>query len=190
MEQLLTTKKSFLSTIKFDDEKLVDLCVNDISDKLNEYPEIIIMGRICRQGRHVGFFSNTSEGYTYSGQIAKSKPLTDNLLELLNKVNTIFNSHFNGILVNKYVNGYDYIGAHSDDETYLDEVGVVSLSYGANRIFRITHKKSKKIYDFNTESYYLYHMGGDFQKQFKHEIPKQPSIKDMRISFTFRHHIK
>jgi len=31
-------------------------------------------------------------------------------------------------------------------------------------------------------------MGGDFQKEFLHEIPVQKKIKEPRFSFTFRKH--
>ena len=34
----------------------------------------------------------------------------------------------------------------------------------------------------------LIHMGGDFQKEFTHEIPIESKIKEERYSFTFRKH--
>ena len=34
----------------------------------------------------------------------------------------------------------------------------------------------------------ILHMGGDFQKEFTHEIPVQKRITGSRISFTFRYH--
>ena len=108
---------------------------------------------------------------------------------LLEKVNQRFQADFNGILVNKYLGGEDYIGRHSDDETGLDPVGVVSLSYGAVRKFRIREKKSGKlVLDIPTLPYHLIHMGGDFQKEFTHEIPVEKKVKDVRYSFTFRKH--
>ena len=33
-------------------------------------------------------------------------------------------------------------------------------------------------------------MAGDFQKEFTHEIPAEKKIKEGRISFTFRKHLK
>jgi len=42
------------------------------------------------------------------------------LHELLSYVNTKFNYNYNGILINKYSGGDDYIGRHSDDERGLD----------------------------------------------------------------------
>ncbi len=111
-----------------------------------------------------------------------SKPLSKCLADLLETTNEIFNTEFNGILVNKYMDGNDYIGAHSDDESGLDSVGVVSISYGAERIFRIRDKINKNIlFEDNTTHCGILHMGGNFQSLYTHEIP--------RISFTFRKHI-
>ena len=57
----------------------------------------------------------------------------------------------------------DYIGAHSDDESKLSPVGVVSISYGGVRKFRIRNKQTKKIIkDIPTETNMIIHMGGTF----------------------------
>ena len=117
--------------------------------------------------------------------------MTDQLTTLLNVVNKIYNSDFNGILVNRYKNGSDYISPHSDDETGLDNNGVIAISYGAKRIFRIRDKNTKAIIkDIPLESYSIVQMGGDFQKEFTHEVPVQKKVSDERISFTFRKHNK
>ena len=85
------------------------------------------------------------------------------------------------------MDGNDYIGAHSDDELGLDKVGVVSISYGAERIFRIRDKKTKQIICDESTTHCS---GGDFQKHYTHEIPVQKKVKNSRISFTFRKHTK
>ena len=182
---------AFLDKGIFSDEKLLDRCVLDVENQLEERPEIVVYGKVCRQQRNVGFFSNFSEGYAYSRRIMRSKQLTESLEMLLDKVNLLLGSRFNGILVNKYGDGDDCIGAHSDDESGLDNIGIVSISYGAERIFRIRDKKEKTIlHDIQTTHCCILHMGGDFQKLYTHEIPKQKRIKQSRISFTFRKHTK
>ena len=109
--------------------------------------------------------------------------------ELLLVINMVIGAEFNGILVNKYIDGNDYISAHSDDETGLDSVGVISISYGSERKFRIRNKETKEIMcDESTTHCSILHMGGDFQKLYTHEIPIQKKIKEPRISFTFRKH--
>ena len=180
MEKVLETENSFLALYKnsLSDEE-IKLCVSDIEDKLNNYPKIKIFNKEATQHRCIGFFSNESLGYYYSGQLAKSQPLTVNLKNLLDKINQKFNSEFNGILVNKYNDGNDYIGKHSDDEKGLDSnIGVLSLSYGAVRKFRIRNKIDNKIVvDVLLDPGVIVQMGGYFQKEFTHEIPIQKKVK-------------
>ncbi len=187
----IQTKDSYLKLFNFDNKELLKKCVIDITNLLDEYPPIKIYGKTCHQRRCVGFFSDDSIGYQYSKQLSLSKPMTISLLELLTHVNAIFGTNYNGILVNKYKSGEDYISRHSDDEKNLDDSGVIAISYGATRTFRIRDKKTKKIVkDFPLISYNMLQMGGSFQQEFTHEIPIERKIKDERISFTFRRHTK
>lgn len=188
---IIQTEKSSLKTIIHDYKKLIEKCIAEIEDKLDIDPEIFVYGKKCHQHRNVGFFSNKSIGYNYSKKLQLSKPLTNSLDILLNSINEKFNSDFNGILINKYKDGCDSIGAHSDDEEGLSNVGVLSISYGSTRNFRIRDKKTKKIIcNLNTNDEEIIIMDGDFQKEFLHEIPAQKKIKEPRYSFTFRKHLK
>jgi len=191
METIIQTEKSYLKYGLFDNSILLEDCVNEIKDKLIIRPPIILYGKTVNQNRNIGFFSNESIGYKYSNQIMGSQPLSNNLLKLLEFINTKFNSNFNGILVNQYMDGNNSIGAHSDDETKLDKSGVIAISYGANRKFRIRNKFTKKIEkDIIMENNSILHMGGKFQKEFTHEIPIEKKVKEPRISFTFRKHLE
>jgi alkylated DNA repair dioxygenase AlkB len=180
---------SFLDKGIFTKEELLEECISDIKPQLEERPGIMIFGKECHQKRNVGFFSDKSVGYKYSRKMMESKPLSKAMSELLDIVNEDMGADFNGILVNEYMDGNDYISAHSDDETGLDSVGVVSISYGAERIFRIRDKETKEVMcnELTTHCSIL-HMGGYFQKIYTHEIPIQKKIKEIRISFTFRKH--
>ena len=180
---------AFLDKGSFINKELLEKCIIDIEPQLELKPEIIIFGKKCKQQRNIGFFSDKSKGYKYSNKMMESKPLTKSISELLDIVNNEFGTQFNGILVNKYMDGNDYISAHSDDESGIDLIGVISISYGAERIFRIRKKDTKQIiYDELTTHCSILHMGGNFQKLYTHEIPIQKKIKEPRISFTFRKH--
>lgn len=161
--------------------------------ELNEEPEIIVYGRKCRQHRDVGFYSNISEGYRHSGNIARSRPLTPLLSNIMEHINAEIGTDYNSILVNKYRDGSKYIGAHSDDERGLSNVNksVASLCYGPGvRNFRIRDKQTKRIVlNYDHQPCTLLIMDGNFQQEFTHEIPKQLRIKEERISLTFRNHI-
>ena len=192
METVIQTPRSELLKWKFEDTELLKQCCEEVKSKLIEKPEIRVYGKICHQNRNIGFFSDVSIGYKYSGQLAPSQPLTPALKSLIEHINQATQSNFNGILINEYLDGTNSIGAHSDDESGLGKNGVVGISVGATRKFRIRHKKSKQIYDKQNEIFMesgdVIHMKGDFQKEFTHEIPIEKKIKEGRISFTFRYH--
>lgn len=166
---------------------------NEIKDiELNSNPEFIMFGKSCSQHRDIGFYSNESTGYKYSTYIAKSFKMTETMNEIMDYINLKLDTNFNGILINRYKNGDDYISAHSDSKNGLSKDGIVAgISYGpAKRIFRIRDKKSNKIvFNYEHEPCTLIVMDGKFQDEFKHEIPVQKKIKDERISLTFRVHI-
>lgn len=188
--ELIKTGNSSLLKFKFEKINYLKKICDEINDKLKVKPEIYIYNKICRQKRNVGFFSNKSKGYYYSGKLAKSIPLTKKLEKLMAYINKIFESNFNGILINKYCDGNDYISAHCDDEKNIGICGVVAISYGATRLFRIRDKKTKNIVlDCPLESGDIIIMNGDFQKEFTHEIPIDKKVKEERYSLTFRHHL-
>ena len=115
--------------------------------------------------------------------------MTPSLQKIMDIVNNLFNVNFNGILINRYKDGKYTIGRHSDEEKHLSSIGVLAISYGAVRKFRIKDKKTKKIViDVPTKSLHAIHMAGNFQKEFTHEIPAEKRINEIRYSFTFREH--
>ena len=104
-------------------------------------------------------------------------------------LNERFDLKNNAFLVNKYIGGENYISDHSDDEQNIDKGGVIAISYGAVRKFRIRDKLTTKIImDIPTTSGSIIHMGGDFQKEFTHGIPIEKKVEGVRYSFTLRKH--
>jgi len=191
MQTLIKTEKSFLNICLCEEySDVIEKCIEEIKDELLVKPPIQLYGKTVYQQRDIGFFSNESIGYYYSRQLAKSKPLQKHSAELMKIINERFGTKYNGILVNKYEDGNNYIGDHSDDEKNLDEGGVISISYGAVRKFRIKDKVTKKIImDIPTTSKSIIHMGGEFQKEFTHGIPVEKRVKGVRYSLTFRRHL-
>jgi alkylated DNA repair dioxygenase AlkB len=187
---LIQTEKSFLHTYLCEEySELIDKCIAEIKDELLVKPPIQLYGKTVYQQRDIGFFSNESIGYYYSGQLAAAKPLKPASAELLQLLNARFGLQNNGILVNKYEDGNNYISDHSDDEKNLDKGGVIAISHGAVRKFRIRDKLTKKIImDIPTLSNSIIHMGGDFQKEFTHGIPVEKKVQGVRYSLTFRKH--
>ena len=155
---------------------------------LIEKPPITIFGKQCRQQRDVGFFSDESAGYRYSNQIMEAQPITPFLQKLLHRVCRKTGITFNAILVNRYVDGSNYISAHSDDRKGLEHSVVACVCKG-ERIFRIRNKKTKEIErDVTTEDDIMIIMDGEFQTYYTHEIPASKTFCQERYSFTFRCH--
>lgn len=174
---------------------LLDDCVREVSALLTVNPPIKIYGKPGVQHRNVGFFTDeaTVRHYNYStGNTMPAQPMTNGLALLLEAINLTFGrAGFNAVLVNCYKDGSDYIGAHSDKEDHIcPHYGVLSLSWGATRIFRIRNKETKHIVcDVPLQHGMLCDMNGtDFQRCFTHEILKDEKIGRARYSFTFRRH--
>lgn len=191
---------------------VIENFTSDYFDQLNHLPlisrpPIKVRGKNLHQPRDVGFFSDTADGYVYSGIKMKSFSLDDHplLSEIMTEVNDFLGTEFNGILVNRYNDGRDNVGAHADSEkglaknatmtklydaTLINQNLVASLAYGAVRKFRVRDKFTNKIvHDHDHLPGSLLIMEGDFQSEFKHEIPKQLRVKDARVSLTFRQHV-
>lgn len=153
-------------------------------------PKIIVYGKERRQPRDVQFRSDVSKGYFYSNQVMESQPFTDAMRQLINIVNSQFGADYNGILINRYKDGTKTVGAHADSETGLNQhAGVVGITHGATRNFRIRDSKTKKIIgNYPARHLMALQMKGPFQQYYTHEIPQEKKIFAPRISLTFRQH--
>lgn len=163
----------------------------------------LLYGKPAFMRRNVGFFCEPGDsyGYFFSGQLAKANPLPPELRHLLATVNDRFNARYNGILVNYYASGEDYISDHRDDELGLDpSAGVLTISYGAERKFVVKkwnhaknaphpNKESPWVRVLTRSCHALLMAGADFQTALSHGIPPQ-SGAGWRISYTFRVHDK
>lgn len=212
MDVLIATSRSYLAVApQWSAQHLSD---GDIASywqlPLYYHPPAVIYGVVTPQPRDVGFFSDESEGYYYSGQMMPSQPQTEPLDRLIAKVNGYLGTTFNAELVNRYMDGNDKLGAHSDSEVGLDKHKkcVAGIAFGAVRNFRIRYIKtcppdivisstvdrrasdSTIIADVPHQDGMLLVMAGDFQTEFTHEIPPiaVSKVSTPRLSLTFRHH--
>ncbi len=107
-------------------------------------------------------------------------------------VEEITGKTFNFVLINRYNDGKDYIGFHSDDEVEIDVgCGVAGVSFGAERAFIFKSKKSNALLPEKIELELhhgsLVHMGYPTNHFWKHSLPKRTTVTKPRISLTFRH---
>jgi len=93
---------------------------------------------------------------------------------------------YNAVLCNLYRDGNDSVGLHADAEPEMGSV-IDSLSLGAERLFRLRRKDGPVAFSERLPAGSLLIMAGETQKNFKHEVPKEPRVIQPRINLTFRH---
>jgi alkylated DNA repair dioxygenase AlkB len=136
-----------------------------------------------------------SRPYTYSGIVVTPRPWSEQPLLLKTKeiVQHLSGEEFDYVLVNMYNGGSNYISWHADDEADI-ALGstIASVSLGQARRFLLRRKYSKgekptQVSEFPATHNVLLTMGGlNFQRDFKHSVPKQPRATGQRINLTFR----
>lgn len=150
--------------------------------------EIKIFGRWVMQPRLTAWYGDGDKIYSYSGLQMKPLPWTDFLLEIKSKVELQCGLGFNSVLLNYYRNGTDSMGWHSDDEPELGKnPAIASVSFGAERMFCLRHKKEKLLQvKLMLAHGSLLIMSGETQHYWQHAIPKTAKPVGERINLTFR----
>ena len=92
---------------------------------------------------------------------------------------------YNAALCNLYRNGSDSVGLHADAESEMGPV-IASVSLGAERLFRLKAQNGAISFAERLPHGSLLIMAGQTQKNFKHEVPKEPNVLQPRINLTFR----
>jgi alkylated DNA repair dioxygenase AlkB len=175
------TESSFLNIYSFPDKTLLDNCIQEAKDNLD-----------IGLNRNVGFFTDAMKESYYYGRlkVCDSRALTPSLKVLLDMINTMFETDYNGVLINYYENGTNYIDRHSDSMNHT-KTGVLIISYGTTRILRVSYKNREgQFKDIPMHHGEVLHMSEHFQTEFEHEIRKDKSIKDARYSLSFHKYTK
>lgn len=150
-----------------------------------------------KEPRLTAWYGQPGLTYTYSAKAMSPLPWTTSLLTIKTAIETELINHliktdFTSVLINKYRDGNDYLGWHSDNEKELgNEPVIASISLGEARTFQFRlkddHKKKIQI-ELNDGS--LLVMRGKTQELWQHQIPKRSSataVINPRINLTFRH---
>ncbi|HDS1301530.1 MULTISPECIES: alpha-ketoglutarate-dependent dioxygenase AlkB [Stenotrophomonas maltophilia group] len=97
-------------------------------------------------------------------------------------------SRFNSVLLNRYRDGGDHMGWHSDDEPELGPAPVIaSVSLGAARRFLLRRRdEPARRTEFVLGHGDLLLMGGQTQRFYQHALPKMARVRGERINLTFR----
>ena len=153
-----------------------------------KYNKIKIYGRWCESKR---FQNCYGKDYKFSGNIIKAKPIPESLIKYIKYFSEKYNYNFNMCLLNFYEDGNHYISMHSDNEKELIvNTPVITITFLEDNnqprkfVIQKNDTKAKEIIKLENNSYFV--MGGTFQKEFKHGIPKEKKINTKRISITLR----
>ena len=150
---------------------------------------IRIFGKTMALPRLTAWHGDPGKGYCYSGISMSPKPWTEALLGIKAKAETAAGTRFNSVLLNKYLDGRDSMGWHSDDEPELGPDPVIaSVSFGATRRIVLKHKFDKTLETISTDltDGSLLLMQGAAQRVWLHQVPKTRKAVGMRINLTFR----
>lgn len=93
----------------------------------------------------------------------------------------------NSCLINKYEDGTKYIPPHRDTPlSFGEEPVIVGYSVGQHRKLRLENETETMEFELTNNSIFV--MAGRSQTDFKHSIPLDEELKDVRYSMTFRYH--
>ena len=114
--------------------------------------------------------------------------LTDELLMIKNKVETLACMQFNCVLLNHYRDGNDSVAWHSDKGTaHGRQTVVASVSFGQVRSFDIRNKYNHaEKYSIKLENGSYLLMKAGFQEGWEHRIAKSTKPMKARLNLTFR----
>jgi alkylated DNA repair dioxygenase AlkB len=146
--------------------------------------------------RDEAYYGDPGTNYAYSRREYKPLPWIPELLALKARVEeatperaytnlNLANPGYNAALCNLYRNGNDSVGLHSDAEPEMGPI-IASVSLGAERLFRFKAQNGAVVFAEKLPHGSLLIMAGATQKNFKHEVPKEPAIIEPRINLTFR----
>jgi alkylated DNA repair dioxygenase AlkB len=150
--------------------------------------DIFIFGKWVKVPRLMCWYGDADAHYRYSGVEHEPLPWTAELQAIREKVERQCRQRFNSVLANLYRDGRDSMGCHADNEKELGVNPVIaSLSFGDERLFRLHHKKRKKVsQDIMLGHGDLLLMAGAMQHHWLHALPKTKQLKAPRINLTFR----
>ena len=151
--------------------------------------EIRMLGKPLPVPRLECMYGQPGASYLYSNSVTlDAHPWTYELISLRDRITAFSGHEFDIVIGNRYRNGQDSIGWHSDDEPSMGYLcAIASISLGACRKFSIKPKiKGSKATYFWLEHGSLLLMLPGCQEGYVHQLPKDDKCFIERINLTFR----
>lgn len=153
-----------------------------------EVHRIRLFGRMVDSPRLSCWIGDPEASYRYSGTRFAPHPWPPALLPLRERLAAELGVAFNSVLANRYRDGRDAMGWHSDEERELGPRPLIaSLSLGATRRFVLRHRQQpalRQALDLSAGGLLL--MGGETQRLYRHALPRTAKPVGERINLTFR----
>ncbi|KAB7768023.1 alpha-ketoglutarate-dependent dioxygenase AlkB [Xanthomonas sp. LMG 12461] len=164
------------------------LCAQLLQDVTWEVHSIRLFGKLVDSPRLSCWIGDADASYRYSGTLFAPHPWPAALLPLRARLAAETGVAFNSVLANRYRDGRDAMGWHSDDERELGPTPVIaSLSLGATRRFVLRHRQQPALRQaLELTSGGLLLMAGDTQRLYRHALPRTAKPVGERINLTFR----
>jgi alkylated DNA repair dioxygenase AlkB len=153
-----------------------------------ETHRIRLFGREVDSPRLSCWIGDEETAYAYSGARFEPHRWPAALTVVRTRLSSELRCGFNSVLANRYRDGRDYMGWHSDNESALGPQPVIaSLSLGAPRRFVLKHRRepSRKL-ELELPHGSLLLMRGDTQCNYRHSLPRTARPVAERINLTFR----
>lgn len=142
------------------------------------------------------YYGDIGTTYSYSRRDYKPRPWLPELLSLKTRVEQHTPAEardsrgrrqpgYNSVLCNLYRDGNDSVGLHADNEPMMGDV-IASISLGTPRLFRLKRNGRRRVFQERLAHGSLLIMAGETQKNFVHEVPKEPDVTAPRVNLTFR----
>jgi alkylated DNA repair dioxygenase AlkB len=153
---------------------------------------IRLFGREVDSPRLSCWIGDPGAAYRYSGTSFAPHPWPPALAAVRAALERAAGARFDSVLANRYRDGRDAMGWHSDDEPELGPRPVIaSLSLGATRRFVLKARAgrgapadARLALDLPHGSLLL--MRGETQRNYRHALPRTARVVGERINLTFR----
>jgi alkylated DNA repair dioxygenase AlkB len=173
----------------FFDKKESDKIFKTLLETIEWKQEKIMMyGKELPLPRLSAWYGDNNKPYTYSGITLNPLPWTEELLQIKEKIETEAKVKFSSVLINRYRDGQDYVGWHTDAEKELGKNPIIgSVNFGATRKFqlrRIDDHKEKFELELKHGTFLV--MSGPTQHYWQHQVPRTALKIGERLNLTFR----
>jgi len=187
--------------VQFYDSFLPLQLTNELYDLLmvaqynsDDQSSIFIYGSSVKIPRSHMAYGDEGVSYKFAGHTVSATSWNTNgkieriLRYIKHRLESIFATKLNYVLINRYIDGNEYIGYHKDNQKDLGKTPkIFGVSLGASRKIHFKYDLNGEVIKLNLPHNSLVIMNNPTNDKWKHSIPKQPKVEHSRISLTFRY---